>query len=158
MGIINIWYNKYWVSEISGIRNIWYQKYLISEVLCIRNIRYQIHKVKFHPKLFIYYYYYYLLTKPRYVFDFRSEDQSRSKNFKSTYKTLWTSVIFLVIIYIVYTIYSVDYTVQTFLFKVCKVWTIQPPSWLYLTKTKNNAQLMLATHRCLGGGVSTDCM
>ena len=125
MGIRNMGYLKYGVSEIWGIRNmgirniryhiryIGYQIYWVSEILCIRNIRYQIHKVKFHLKLFIYYYYY-LLTKPRYVFDFRSEDQSRSQNFKSTYKT---------IIYIVYTISSVDYTVQTFLFKVRKVWT-----------------------------------
>ena len=61
MGIINIGYNKYrvseiwiseisgtisdiseiyWVSEISVIRNIGYQKYQISEILGIRNIRY----------------------------------------------------------------------------------------------------------------------
>ena len=76
-----------------------------------------------------------------------------------------------------YYIYSIQYilypqliiyTVQTFLFKVRKVWTIQPPSWLFqnlnthntffniqiwfskliywfvVIKTKNNAQLMLA--------------
>ena len=56
MGIINIKYNKYRVSEISGtisdisekyrvseisvIRNIGYQKYQISEISGIRNIRY----------------------------------------------------------------------------------------------------------------------
>ena len=56
MGIINIGYNKYrvseisgtisniseiyWVSEISVIRNIGYQKYQISEISGIRNIRY----------------------------------------------------------------------------------------------------------------------
>ena len=56
MGIINIGYNKYWVSEISGtisviseiywvseilvFRNIGYQKYQISEISGIRNIRY----------------------------------------------------------------------------------------------------------------------
>ena len=84
MGYQKYGYQKYQVSyqiyrvlDILGIGNIGYQKYLISEILGIRNIRYQIHKVKFHLKLFIYYYYY-LLTKPRYVFDFRSEDQSRS--------------------------------------------------------------------------------
>ena len=36
----------------------------------------------------------------------------------------------------VYTISSVDYTVQTFLFKVCKVWTIQ--RW-YLKRTKGKS-------------------
>ena len=56
MGIINIGYNKYWVSEISGtisviseihwvseisvIRNVGYQKYQISEISGIRNIRF----------------------------------------------------------------------------------------------------------------------
>ena len=35
--------------------------------------------VKFHLK-FILFIFIYLLTKPRYVFDFRSKDQSRSKN------------------------------------------------------------------------------
>ena len=75
MGIRNIGYQKYgvseiWVSEISGIisdisgiRYIGYRKYRVSEILGIkkyqvsdlsdiRNIGYQIHKVKFHLMLF----------------------------------------------------------------------------------------------------------
>jgi len=61
-------------------------------------------KVKFHL--------FYLLTKARYVFDFRSFDQSRSKNCRVIALGRKEETILLYLS-------SVDYTVQTFfLFKV----------------------------------------
>ena len=64
------------------LRNIGSQKYRVSEILGIRNIRYQKYQDQISSKVIIYVYIivYYCLTKPRYVFDFRSLDQSRSKN------------------------------------------------------------------------------
>ena len=60
-GVSEIWVSEISgiISDISGIRYIGYRKYWVSQIF----------------------------TKPRYVFDFRSEDQGRSKKFKSTYKT-----------------------------------------------------------------------
>ena len=76
LGHRNIGSQKYWVSEISGLRNIGSQKYQVSE---LSGIWYHpfIGKIKFHLKLLFILFY---LTKPQYVFDFRSLDQSRSIN------------------------------------------------------------------------------
>ena len=66
------------ISEISDLRNIGYQKVQVSEISGIRNIR-----IKFRLKYFIiYFYHYFFLTKPQYVFDFWSLDQSRSQNIR----------------------------------------------------------------------------
>ena len=55
-----------------------YQKYWVSQILGIRNIRYRVSssqsQISSKVLLFIY-----CLTKPQYVFDYRSLDQSRSK-------------------------------------------------------------------------------
>ena len=113
LGIRNIRHQKYWASEISGIRNIGHQKYWASKISGIRNIRHQkyrvseisvrfseklsekVLKVKFHLKLLLFIIYL-LLTKPRYVFVFRSFDQSRSKNIKTISYFFAKSNIFLV--------------------------------------------------------------
>ena len=74
----------WWSSTLScfdfsfDLRNIGSQKYWVSESSGIRNIR-----IKFRLKYFIiYFYHYFFLTKPQYVFDFWSLDQSRSQNIR----------------------------------------------------------------------------
>ena len=101
LGHRNIGSQKYRVSDISGLRNIECQKYRVtvisghrnigsqenvSELSCISNIRYLVSSIHWENQisskvyyLLIYYYLFYL-TKPRYIFDFPSLDQSRSKN------------------------------------------------------------------------------
>ena len=66
----------------------------------------------------------------------------------------------------VYTISSVDYTVQTFCSKFAKFGQYSPHLGFIRISILTilfsiftfDFQLMLATCRCLGGGVSTDCM
>ena len=69
------------ISDISGIKYIGYQKYRVSEISDIRNIVYQKYKVSDSQSQVSSKVIYLLLTNPRYVFNFQSEDQSRSKHY-----------------------------------------------------------------------------